>query len=114
MADKIHVKKGDQVYVLSGKDKAKTGEVLEVYPKTGRVLVEGVNIVAKHKKPRKMGEVSGIFEEEAPIHSSNVMLVDPSTGEPSKVGVRVNDNGDKVRYAKRSGAEIDVIKKANS
>ena len=112
MASKIHVKKGDTVYVLTGKDKAKTGEVLEVFPKTGRVLVEGVNIVAKHKKPSRMGEVAGIFEEEAPIHSSNVMFVDPSTGEPTKVGIRFNENGDKVRFAKRSGKDIDVIKSA--
>lgn len=112
MANKIHVKKGDTVYVLSGKDKAKTGEVLAVYPKTGRVLVEGVNIVAKHKKPRGMNDLSGIFEEEAPIDSSNVMLVDPKTGEPTKVGYRFNENGDKVRYAKRSGNDIDIVKKA--
>lgn len=109
MANKVHVKKGDTVYVLTGKDKAKTGEVLEVFPETGRVVVEGVNVVAKHKSPSRMGDVSGIFEEEAPIASSNVMLVDPETGEPTKTGIRYNENGDKVRYAKRSGNDIDVI-----
>ncbi len=109
---KVHVKKDDMVYVLSGKDRAKTGKVLEVYPKTNRVLVEGVNMVTRHVKPRRMGEVGGRIEEEAPIHASNVMLVDPKTGVPTKTGVRMNDQGDKVRYSKKSGEDIDVITKA--
>ncbi len=109
---KVHVKKDDLVYVLSGKDKAETGKVLEVYPKTNRVLVEGVNVVIKHKKPRKMGEVGGRIEEEAPIDASKVMLVDPETGVPTKTGVRFNENGDKVRYSKSTGKDIDVITKS--
>lgn len=110
--EKVHVKKDDTVFVLSGKDKAKTGKVLEVYPKTNRVLVENVNMVTKHVKPRKMGEVGGRVEQEAPIHASNVMLVDPSTGVPTKTGVRVNENGDKVRYSKSTNKDIDIIAKS--
>ncbi len=110
---KVHVKKDDMVYVLSGKDRAKTGKVLDVNPKTGRVVVEGVNVIKKHSKPRKMGEMGGIIEREAPIDASNVMLIDPKTGVPTKTGVRINDAGERVRYAKNSGEELGIIGKKN-
>ncbi len=110
---KVHVKKDDLVYVLSGKDRAKTGKVLDVNPKTGRVVVEGVNLVKKHTKPKKMGEVGGIIETEAAIDASNVMLVDPKSGIPTKTGVKVNSDGQRVRYAKNSGTDLGVIGKSS-
>ena len=110
---KVHVKKDDMVYVLSGKDRAKTGRVLGVNPKTGRVIVEGVNIVTKHQIPKRMGEAGGIIEEEAAIDASNVMLIDPETGVPTKTGVKFNAAGERVRYAKASGTELGVIGKSS-
>lgn len=109
---KVHVKKDDTVYVLSGKDRAKTGKVLHVDSKTNKVVVEGVNIVTKHQKPRRMDQQGGIFTQEAPIDASNVMLVDPETGVPTKTGVKINENGERVRYAKNSGKELGVIGKS--
>ncbi|MDO5732201.1 MAG: 50S ribosomal protein L24 [Eubacteriales bacterium] len=107
---KIHVKKGDTVYVLSGKDRGKTGEVLRVIPKTNRVVVEGVNVVSRHKKAIRPTDQSGIVQMEAPIHASNVMYVDPKSKRPSKTGVKVLENGDRVRYSKASGNEISTLK----
>lgn len=103
---KLHVKKGDKVQVISGKDRGKQGVILAAYPAKERVLVEGINIVKKHSKPSQAAPQGGIIEREAPIHVSNVMLVDPKTGEPTRVGHQVID-GKKVRVAKKSGEVID-------
>ena len=101
----MHVKKGDKVMVISGKDKGKTGVILTAYPKKDRVLVEGVNIIKKHMKPNQANPQGGIESREAAIHVSNVMLIDPKTGEPTRVGYKVKD-GKKVRVAKKSGEII--------
>ncbi|MFF2754681.1 50S ribosomal protein L24 [Psychrobacillus sp. NPDC058041] len=101
----MHVKKGDKVKVISGKDKGKTGVILSAFPKKDRVLVEGVNIVKKHMKPNQANQQGGIVSQEAAIHVSNVMLIDPKTGEPTRVGSKVED-GKKVRVAKKSGEII--------
>lgn len=102
----MHVKKGDKVMVISGKDKGKTGNILEAYPKQSRVLVEGINIVKKHAKPSQVNPQGGILNQEAPIHVSNVMPVDPKSGKPTRVGYTV-ENGKKVRVAKKSGEVLD-------
>ena len=102
----MHVKTGDKVMVITGKDKGKTGVILAAFPKKNRVLVEGVNIAKKHSKPSQMNPQGGIISQEAPIHVSNVMPIDPKTGEPTRVGVKV-ENGNKVRYAKKSGEVLD-------
>jgi large subunit ribosomal protein L24 len=102
----IHVTKGDTVRVMRGDDKGKEGKVLQVYPKTGRVKVEGVNIVKKHRKARTAEEQSGILEMPAPIHASNVMLLDTRTGKPTRVRTRVDQDGTKERIGVKSG---DVI-----
>ncbi|WP_338471344.1 50S ribosomal protein L24 [Niallia sp. XMNu-256] len=102
----MHVKKGDKVMVISGKDKGKTGVILASYPKKDRVLVEGVNIVKKHSKPSQLNPQGGIINQEAPIHVSNVMPIDPKSGEPTRVGIKEID-GNKVRYAKKSGEVLD-------
>lgn len=101
MANKLHVKKGDQVIVITGKDKGKKGRVLACYPKESRILVEGVNMIKKHQKPNQANPQGGIITKEAPIHSSNVMLIDPKSGGPTRVGYKVLDNGKKVRVAKK-------------
>ncbi|KKK37067.1 50S ribosomal protein L24 [Mesobacillus campisalis] len=102
----MHVKKGDKVMVISGKDKGKTGNVLAAYPKQNRVLVEGVNIVKKHAKPSQVNPQGGIISQEAPIHVSNVMPIDPKSGNPTRVGYK-EENGKKVRVAKKSGEVLD-------
>ena len=101
----MHVKKGDKVRVISGKDKGKTGVILASYPKDSRVLVEGVNIVKKHSKPSQANPQGGIISFEAPIHVSNVMPIDPKSGNPTRVGHTTVD-GKKVRVAK-SGELLD-------
>ncbi|EMX5394184.1 TPA_asm: 50S ribosomal protein L24 [Listeria monocytogenes] len=102
----MHVKKGDKVKVITGKDKGKSGKVLAAFPKKDRVLIEGINMVKKHTKPSNINPQGGILNVEAPIHVSNVMLIDPKTGEPTRVGYEVK--GDKkVRVAKKSGEIID-------
>lgn len=102
----MHVKKGDKVKVLSGKDRGKQGTILEAFPKKNRVLVEGVNMVKIHAKPSQDNPQGGILNIEAPIHVSNVLPIDPKTGEPTRVGYEVRD-GKKVRIAKRSGEPLD-------
>ena len=104
MAAKI--KKGDKVTVLVGRDKGKTGEVLKVIPDANRVVVGGVNVVKRHQKPTQ-AQAGGIEEKEAAIHVSNVALVDPKTGEATRVGFKTLDDGRKVRFAKKSGEVID-------
>ncbi|CAG9622210.1 50S ribosomal protein L24 [Sutcliffiella rhizosphaerae] len=102
----MHVKKGDKVVVISGKDKGKQGVILESYPKKDRVLVEGINVIKKHAKPSQENPQGGIINREAPIHVSNVMPLDPKSGEPTRVGYKVVD-GKKVRVAKKSGEQLD-------
>ncbi len=100
------IKKGDSVVVLSGKDKGRTGTVLEMVTKTDRVLVKGVNMVKRHTKQSQTSE-GGIVAKEASIHISNLALADPKDGKPTRVGIKTNDDGTKVRFAKRSGDMID-------
>ena len=102
----MHVKKGDKVMVISGKEKGKTGTIIASFPKKDRVLVEGLNIVKKHMKPNQANPQGGIVNQEASIHVSNVMLIDPKSGEPTRVGNKVED-GKKIRIAKKSGESID-------
>lgn len=102
----MFVKKGDKVKVITGKDKNKEGVVLEAQPKNDKVIVEGVNVVKKHQKPSQAAPQGGIVEQEAPIHVSNVMLIDPSSGEATRVGYQVVD-GKKVRVSKKTGEVLD-------
>ncbi|MCM1450131.1 MAG: 50S ribosomal protein L24 [Clostridiales bacterium] len=103
---KLHIKKGDTVYVLAGEDRGKTGRVLSVLATKGRAIVEGVNIVSKSCKPSAKHPQGGIIKMEAPIHISNLSLIDPKSGKPTRVGTRKNDKGVTVRYSKKSGEEI--------
>jgi large subunit ribosomal protein L24 len=107
----MRIKVGDQVEVISGNDKGVRGTVQRVNPKTNRVVVSGVNIVKKHQRPRPSGgrtpAQGGIIEFEAPVDASNVMLVCPHTGLPTRVGLRRDDDGRRVRFSKRSGKDID-------
>ena len=105
MAAKI--KKGDTVFVLSGKDKGRSGKVLQVFPAAERVVVEGIAVVAKHVKPSMQNPNGGIQRTEAAIHVSKVAIRDPETGKASRVGFKILEDGRKVRVAKRSGAVID-------
>ncbi|MEY2963362.1 MAG: ribosomal protein [Bacteroidota bacterium] len=100
---KFKVKKGDTVKILAGESKGSTGRVIRMIPKMNRVVVEGVNIIKKHQKPSAANPQGGIVEMEAPIHISNVAIVDPSTNEATRVGKKLDDNGNLVRYAKKSG-----------
>ncbi len=106
MNKKLHIKKGDVVFVNAGNDKGKTGKVLEVITKKDRAIVEGVNMVSKHTKPNAKNPQGGIVKQEAGIHISNLQVVDPSTGAPTRIGRRLNADGKLVRYAKKSGEEI--------
>ena len=103
---KLRIKKGDNVIVIAGNDKGKTGKVLSVAPAENRAIVEGVNLVSKHTKPNSKAPQGGIIKKEAPINVSNLSLVDPKTGGATRVGYRFNEDGKKVRYAKKSGEEI--------
>lgn len=103
---KLHVTRGDTVRVLRGDDKGKEGKVLRVYPKTGRITIEGVNIVKKHRKARRENEQSGIIDFPAPVHASNVMLIDPKSGAPTRVRARIDDDGTKERISVKSGDAI--------
>ncbi|MGY4691810.1 50S ribosomal protein L24 [Salibacterium sp. K-3] len=103
---KLHVKTGDKVKVITGKDKGKEGVILQAYPSRSRVLVEGVNVVKKHEKPSQENPQGGISNQEASIHVSNVMPLDPSTNEPTRVGFKIED-GKKIRIAKKSGEPLD-------
>jgi large subunit ribosomal protein L24 len=103
---KMRVRRDDQVKVISGKDRGKTGRVLKVDREKQRVYVEGLNIIKRHQRPRTMQEQGGIIEAPGPIHVSNVQLLDPD-GQPSRVSVRRDEGGKRVRVAKRSGKDID-------
>ena len=106
MQKKIHIKKGDTVFVNAGENKGRQGRVLEVIRKSDRALVEGINLVSKHTKPNAKSPQGGIVKKEAPVHISNLMLVDPSTGKPTRIGRKKTENGSLVRYSKKSGEEI--------
>ena len=101
------IRRGDRVVVIAGKDKGKRGEVREVVTKTNRVVVVGVNIVKKHQRARQAGQQSQIVEREAPLHISNVMLIDPNTDQPTRVTFRKREDGSLVRVGKRSGEDIE-------
>ena len=103
---KLHIKKGDMVTVLAGESKGQSGKVLRVLVSENRAIVEGLNMVSKATKPNAKNTQGGIVKQEAPIHISNLQLVDPKTGKGTKVGRKVNAEGKIVRYAKKSGEEI--------
>ncbi|MBO7572982.1 MAG: 50S ribosomal protein L24 [Bacteroidales bacterium] len=102
----MHIKKGDTVYVNAGESKGQQGRVLEILKKKNRAIVEGVNLISKHQKPNAAHPQGGIIKQEAGIHISNLMLVDPKTGKPTRIGRKKNEEGKLVRYAKKSGEEI--------
>jgi large subunit ribosomal protein L24 len=106
---KVHVKKEDTVLVLSGKDRGKKGKVLSVNPSTNQVIVEGVNMATKHKKPKGRYEQGGIIHQEAPVHGSNVMLVCDKCGKPTKVAKTILDNGQKARTCKNCNEIIEIV-----
>lgn len=106
MQKKLHIKKGDTVFVNAGEYKGQKGRVLEVIRNTDRAIVEGINMIKKHTKPNAKNPDGGILEQEAPIHISNLMVVDPGNGEPTRVGRKLGENDKLVRYSKKSGEEI--------
>jgi len=106
MPGKLHIRKGDQVIVLTGEYKGQQGRVLEVLRDKNKAIVEGVNLVSKHTKPNAKAPQGGILKKESPVHISNLNVVDPSSGKASRVGRKLNAAGKLVRYAKRSGEEI--------
>lgn len=113
MAKSMRVRTDDNVVVISGKDKGKSGRVVRTDPKRGYVFVEGLNIVKRHTRPRSTkdttrgGQVGGIIEQEGPIHVSNVMLLDPQDSQPTRVGVRMGEGGKRQRFARRTGNPVD-------
>ncbi|MGD2034978.1 MAG: 50S ribosomal protein L24 [Bacteroidales bacterium] len=106
MQKKLHIRKGDTVFVNSGEYKGQKGRVLEVDRAKSRAIVEGINMVSKHTKPNAQNPDGGIIKMEAPVHISNLMLIDPSSGEPTRIGRKLNSKGKLVRYSKKSGEEI--------
>lgn len=106
MRKKLHIKKGDTVFVNSGESKGQKGRVLEVDVKKERAIVEGVNMMSKHTKPNADNPNGGIVKKEASIHISNLMLLDPKSGEPTRIGRKLDDKNKLVRYSKKSGEEI--------
>ena len=106
MNKKLHIKKGDTVFVNAGDDRGKTGKVLEVLTDKNRAIVEGINMVSKHTKPNAKNPQGGIIKQEAGVHISNLQVVDPVKGGATRIGRRLNDKGKLVRYAKKSGEEI--------
>jgi large subunit ribosomal protein L24 len=107
---KTRITKGDTVRVMRGDDKGKEGKVLRIFLKTGRLTVEGVNIVKRHRKARRADEQSGIVDFPAPIHLSNVMLIDPKSGQPTRVRARVDEDGTKERISAKSGDAIARVR----
>jgi large subunit ribosomal protein L24 len=106
MQKKIHIKKGDQVMVITGESKGQKGRVLEVDRAKNRAIVEGINMVSKHTKPHSKAPQGGIVKKEAPINLSNLMLIDPTSGKPTRIGRKLNSKEKLVRYSKKSGEEI--------
>lgn len=106
MNKKLHIKKGDTVFVNAGDDRGKTGKVLEVLTEKSRAIVEGINLVSKHTKPNAKHPQGGIIKQEAGVHLSNLQVVDPVKGGPTRIGRRLNDKQKLVRYSKKSGEEI--------
>lgn len=106
MATKLHIKKGDTVVVIAGESKGQRGKVLSVQVEKQRAVVEGINMVSKHTRPNAKNTQGGIVKQEAPVHISNLMLVEPATGNPTRIGRRMGENGKLVRYSKKSGEEI--------
>ena len=102
MMNKVHVKKGDEVVVINGKYRGKRGKVMQVSPSEGKVIVEGVNVVTKHVKPRKMGEPGGLIQAESALYADKVQLVRPKCGRPTRVGHKTDSKGKKVRTCKKS------------
>jgi large subunit ribosomal protein L24 len=107
MSAKLKIKKGDQVVVITGRDKGKQGEVLKVLPAESRVIVQGVNVAKRHTRPSAANPSGGIVDKEVPIHVSNVAHLDPKSGKPTRVGFKLLESGRKVRVARRSGETID-------
>ena len=101
--NKMHVKRGDKVVVIAGKDKGKEGNVVAAFPEKNKVIVEGVAVAKKHQKARMQGQASAIIDKEMPIDASNVMRVCPKCGKPARVGVKVFDDGSKAKYCKKCG-----------
>jgi large subunit ribosomal protein L24 len=101
------IKKNDNVLVLSGKDRGKQGQVRKVLPKEGRAIVNGVNIVKKHKRPQTQQQVGGIIEMEAPLHLSNLAVVCPACGRPTRIGIKTTADDKKTRFCKKCDADID-------
>src|SRR5215475_595524 len=108
---RMHVAKGDTVRVVRGDDKGKEGKIIRVYPKTGRITIEGVNIVKRHRRARTPDEQSGIVDFPAPIHASNVMLLDPKKGNPTRTRRQIDEDGTKERIAVKSGEAIPRVLK---
>ncbi len=106
MNNKLHIRKGDTVYVNAGDHKGRQGRVLQVIRKENKAIVEGVNMVSKHTKPNAQYPQGGIIKKEAPVHISNLMLIDGASGEPTRIGRKLNDKNKKIRYSKKSGEEI--------
>ena len=104
---KMHVKRGDTVMVISGQDKGKTGKVIAAFPRESKVVIEGVNIIKKHQKPRGMGQAGEIIEKEAPIFVSKVMFYDATKKRPTRIGYKILKDGKKVRVSKITGEQID-------
>lgn len=103
---KLHIKKGDTVFVNAGESKGQTGKVLKVLVAEKRAVVEGVNMVSKSQKPSAKNPQGGIVKQEAPVHISNLNVIDPKSGKPTRIGRKLNADGKLVRYAKKSGEEI--------
>ncbi|MBN2864206.1 MAG: 50S ribosomal protein L24 [Bacteroidales bacterium] len=106
MQKKLHIKKGDTVMVITGESKGQKGRVLEVDRKKDRAIVEGLNMISKHTKPHSKAPQGGIIRKEAPINLSNLMLIDPASGKPTRIGRKLNNKNKLVRYSKKSGEEI--------
>jgi large subunit ribosomal protein L24 len=102
----MKIKKGDRVRVLSGKDRGKEGVVMRALPTEGKVIVDGVNIAKKHQKPTKMTMQGGIIDKDMPIDASNVAVIDPSDGKPTRVGYKIDADGHKTRISRRTGVEL--------
>ena len=104
------VRRGDLVTVISGKDKGKSGKVISVFPKDGKVLVERVNVVKRHTKPNQQNQAGGIVEKEAPVSIAKVMVLDPASSKPSRLGRKRLNDGSLVRFVKKSGQTLEIVK----